>query len=48
MGGQQTDITLGVNWYLNSAARFMVNYVRADIKEMGKVGVIQGRVQIDF
>ncbi len=47
-GGEQLDITFGVNWHLNPATRIMINYVRADIKEMGKVSVIQGRMQIDF
>jgi phosphate-selective porin OprO/OprP len=47
-GGEQLDITLGVNWYLNPATRIMINYVRADIKDMGRADVIQGRMQIDF
>jgi len=47
-GGEMTDITLGVNWYLNPATRVMVNYVRADVKETGVVNAIQTRFQIDF
>lgn len=30
-GGSQTSYTLGLNWYLNSNIRFMLNYVHADI-----------------
>ena len=48
LGGEQLDITFGLNWYLNPATRLMINYVRADIKDTGKAQVIQGRMQIDF
>jgi phosphate-selective porin OprO/OprP len=30
-GGKQTAFTLGLNWYVNSNMRFMLNYVHADI-----------------
>jgi phosphate-selective porin OprO/OprP len=30
-GGKQTSFTLGLNWYVNSNIRFMLNYVHADI-----------------
>jgi phosphate-selective porin OprO and OprP len=30
-GGSQTAYTLGLNWYVNSNIRFMLNYVHADI-----------------
>jgi phosphate-selective porin OprO/OprP len=30
-GGKQTSFTLGLNWYVNSNMRFMLNYVHADI-----------------
>ena len=29
VGSRQTQITLGVNWYLTDTARIMLNYVRA-------------------
>lgn len=48
LGGKQTDITFGVNWYLNPVTRFMFNYIRADIMNTGKASVIQARFQIDF
>jgi len=33
-GGKQTSFTLGLNWYVNSNIRFMLNYVHADIDKM--------------
>ncbi len=47
-GGEQSDITLGVNWYLNPATRIMLNHVWADVKDTGKASILQARVQIDF
>lgn len=51
--GRQHDMTLGVNWYLNSQAWFMVNYVatRIDSVVPGASGDIQGigcRFHLDF
>ncbi len=52
-GGIQHDATLGVNWYLNSQTRFMVNYVatRLDSVVPGADGNIHGigcRLHLDF
>jgi phosphate-selective porin OprO/OprP len=47
-GGQMNEYTLGVNWYLNTATRVMVNYVLADIQDLGNVGIFQTRFQVDF
>ena len=56
-GGEQTDITLGVNYYTNSNIRFMANYVMADGEQIDpltgivtsdKPNVIQFRAQVDF
>ncbi len=47
-GGQLNDITFGVNWYLNPAARVMLNYVLADKVDTGKANIFQTRFQIDF
>ncbi|MDX5583908.1 MAG: porin [Aureibaculum sp.] len=48
IGGQEQDITLGLNWYLNPVTRIMFNNVFANITDMGRVNVFQMRFQIDF
>ncbi|MEE9269056.1 MAG: porin [Candidatus Krumholzibacteria bacterium] len=48
LGGEMTDITLGVNWYLNPNTRVMVNYIRSDVDNIGVANVVQTRFQIDF
>ncbi len=47
-GGEQSDITLGLNWHLNPVTRIMLNHVWADVKDVGKMNVFQARFQIDF
>ncbi len=48
LGGQQSDITLGLNWYLNPVTRIMINHVWANIEDKGNARILQGRIQIDF
>ncbi len=48
LGGQQADITLGLNWYLNPVTRIMINHVWANIEDKGTASILQGRLQIDF
>ncbi len=52
LGGQQSDITLGTSWYLNSASRIMFNYVWTDIDKPetgnGNLNIFEVRFQIDF
>jgi phosphate-selective porin OprO/OprP len=51
--GTQRDVTLGVNWYLNSQTHFMVNYVWSRVNSVvpGATGDIHGlgvRMHFDF
>lgn len=50
-GGNATDHTFGVNWYLNPYARLMFNYVNSDLRRFGATGnmnIFETRAQIDF
>lgn len=59
-GGEMQNVTVGINWYLNSNVRIMFNYVRAMLDEddcyykgsmgshCGDADIIQGRFQVDF
>jgi phosphate-selective porin OprO and OprP len=54
-GGKEGNLTLGVNWYLNSNMRLMFNYVNASVDDrtnptvdQGRAGIYQARFQIAF
>lgn len=47
-GGIQSDIALGLNWYLNPVTRLMINHIWVNVKDRGNANILQGRVQIDF
>ncbi|WP_310991546.1 OprO/OprP family phosphate-selective porin [Aequorivita marina] len=47
-GGKQTDITLGLNWYINPVTKLMINHVWANTDNQGNANILQGRIQIDF
>jgi phosphate-selective porin OprO/OprP len=47
-GGEQSDVTAALNWYLNPVARLMLNYVRADVEDVGEADVFLARWAIDF
>ena len=54
-GGRETDLTLGLNWYLNRKFRIMINYVYASVTDQptlaGDSGVfqcLQTRLQFYF
>lgn len=45
-GGEMTDITVGLNWYLTSTARLMFNYVHAKVENAEGEGRDQGSANI--
>lgn len=52
-GGEASDITLGLNWYLNPNTRWMLNYVYTDLEDRadvsdGDLDIIEMRMQLDF
>lgn len=50
-GGEQNDITLGVNWFLNPNTRIMWNYIHGDVDHDlydGDFDALQMRFQVDF
>ncbi len=52
-GGEEDNITVGLNWYLNPNVRMMFNYVNADLEDRagipdGDADIFQTRFQIDF
>ena len=47
-GGIMSDITGGINWYLNPAVKVAINYVYSNVKNLGKANIFQMRFQIAF
>ncbi len=47
-GGILSDVTAGVNWYLNPNTRVMFNYVYADLDDVDEANAFTVRTQIDF
>lgn len=47
-GGEQSDVTAALNWYLNPVTRLMLNFVRADVDDVGEADFFLVRWQIDF
>lgn len=47
-GGELSDVTAALNWYVNPNFRWMANYVRADLKDVGASNAFLMRFQADF
>ncbi|PRY11295.1 phosphate-selective porin OprO/OprP [Pontibacter ummariensis] len=45
---QMQDLTLGVNWYLSSSARLMMNYVFTKLQQEYNAQSLQFRIQVVF
>ena len=47
-GGRVSDLSVGLNWYLNPNARVAWNYVYTDTQDSGFVNIFQMRFQLAF
>ncbi|HET9887759.1 MAG TPA: porin [bacterium] len=47
-GGEVTDLSAAVNWYINSNFRVMTNYVHSEVEDSGSFDGFTTRFQCDF
>jgi phosphate-selective porin OprO/OprP len=47
-GGELRDTSLGINWYLNPAFRWTINYIYSEREPIGSENVWQTRFQVVF
>lgn len=47
-GGEQDNLALALNWYLNPVTRMMLDWVHADVDRVGEADFVLLRLQIDF
>lgn len=47
-GGIMSNVTAGINWYINPATKIAFNYVYTDVKNLGKANIFQMRFQVAF
>jgi phosphate-selective porin OprO/OprP len=47
-GGTISDLTFGVNWYLNPNMRVMFDYIYTDLEDLGNAWAVAVRFQVDF
>jgi phosphate-selective porin OprO/OprP len=46
--GTLNDITVGLNWYVNPAVRYTINYIHAHVSDLGRANIFQMRFQVAF
>jgi phosphate-selective porin OprO/OprP len=46
-GGRMTDLSLGMNWYTSQTSRFMLNYIRSELRGMGIANIALVRYQFN-
>ncbi len=47
-GGAMTDLTVGLNWYLNPATLVRFNYIYSDVLDKGSANIAMVRFQVAF
>lgn len=47
-GGILSDVTAGLNWYLNPATRISLNYTIANLENVGQSNIFQSKFQVAF
>lgn len=47
-GGIMSDVTIGINWYLNPNMRIMGNYIHSHLNGKGDADMFTTRFQVDF
>lgn len=47
-GGELTNFSVGLNWYLNPNTRIMLDYVTSEIGSGQRLGSLMTRLQLDF